>query len=467
MLDTRSLTPPEHAPRLKRCSYIHRVDAKKGAGQTFANLTTRQLIDVPSDKLQDFEFVLSNPNSLDSFSFPQWIIRSALQNYGFLIPEQKNEINDLEKRFWAEKRDSSKFSIGIILTKKCNLRCIYCNQEHRGSLFTKSDESKVEKLFQREAKNLKNFSVTWWGGEPLLRLDAIERMSDYFISVCEDHNINYSAFTSTNGVLITEDVAKKLQNLKFKQFQISIDGPASVHDLQRPLASGAGTSDAVIAGLSNISQVFEPNVETVSLRIHSTKIASAPHDEWLEFLDRIIPFKDHITLHFNAAYESFRFAKENTLSHQEMLDRLSGVIAEARARGFRFATENILNNHSLMHCGAVSDRSWFVLPGGRITRCNTTFDDPQNDCGRILDDGRLELYEAADRWVSFSPFKYDECTECDVLPVCMGGCNIVDFSDSSGARCQLKQSIRDAIAADPRAFGKKNMDCGSCDGCKS
>lgn len=437
---------------LKRGQFVHCVHDAVNKNYVLVDLETRRQLPIEAAKYACFARVLGSPNEVEHFSSEEQAIRHFLEKLSFLVPEEKDELAELEQRYWLEKRCPENLALGIVLTQKCNFRCVYCNQEHFGSALSSEDVDRIAAFVGGEAPRLRQFYVTWWGGEPLLKLDTIEELTHRFEEVCKLHAINYRAFTSTNASLITRDVAARLSRLHFEQFQISVDGPRKIHDIQRPMANKAGTYDLVIQGLRNLVSEFHSDRRFITLRVHATALANAELSDWYQFLTDLDDCKHNLKLHFIPAHDSFRFDVSNTVTFKEMVSRLDNVIGEARTRGFYLAESALLDRDTLMHCGAVSDRSWFVLPGSRLTRCNNAFNDPKDDCGRLEPDGRISLLPKASEWIDHSPFKFDECRSCDVLPICMGGCRIIDFTHVSGTRCQIKQSVRDAILEKARHY---------------
>lgn len=447
---------------LKRARYIHSVYDTGTSQHLLVNLLNQQLLAVIPERYPLFESVLAAPNDEKNQNSEALGVALLLESLGFLIPHNRNEIAELEARFWKEKRDPTVLSLGIVLTQRCNFRCTYCNQEHLGSSFTAEDAKRVQLMFATAAPQLSKFSVTWWGGEPLLQLPRIRELSTHFIEECDRRSIAYSAFTSTNGSLITPQIASELRDLRLTKFQISLDGPRKLHDSQRPLVKGKGSYDLVLRGIASLVEAYGPVANLITLRVHGTSSLCGREDEWDSFIEDLSPYRESLNLHFIPAHETFRFEREKTISNSEMRSRLAGIIERFKVLGFTLAEKSLLTQNTLMHCGAVSDRAWFVLPGSRLTRCNNAFNEPKNDCGIIHEDGNVELFAKADKWLGFSPFRFEECRECDVLPVCMGGCNIVDFSHTSGARCHIRDSIRETIRSDPRKYRFSGSGCTGC-----
>jgi MoaA/NifB/PqqE/SkfB family radical SAM enzyme len=108
-------------------------------------------------------------------------------------------------------------------TRKCNLHCVHCYS-------SASDKDPTEVLSTRQAKSficdLADFGVPvilFSGGEPLLRNDIFE-----LASFAYEQGIRTAL--STNGTLISEDMAKKIKNSSFAEVGISLDGIGDKND---------------------------------------------------------------------------------------------------------------------------------------------------------------------------------------------------------------------------------------------
>jgi Fe-coproporphyrin III synthase len=130
-------------------------------------------------------------------------------------------------------------------TRKCNLACIHCysnsaNKEYEGELTT--EEAKKMIL------DLEEFSVPvllFSGGEPLIRQDLFE-INDF----ARKHNIR--SVISTNGTLITKEVAKKIKDSNFDYIGISLDGIGLRNDKFR---GKKGAFDMALSGIRNLVEV--------------------------------------------------------------------------------------------------------------------------------------------------------------------------------------------------------------------
>ena len=56
---------------------------------------------------------------------------------------------------------------------------------------SEATQEAIVKFVESEAPHLESFTVTWYGGEPLLALDIIESLSLKFIDICKKNDIAY------------------------------------------------------------------------------------------------------------------------------------------------------------------------------------------------------------------------------------------------------------------------------------
>jgi radical SAM protein with 4Fe4S-binding SPASM domain len=109
------------------------------------------------------------------------------------------------------------------ITKRCNLSCKHCYVSARrvdteDKLSTKEAKSLIDSLTK-----INTSVLLFSGGEPLLRQDIFE-----LIAYANSKGI--SPVLSSNGVLISPSVAKRLRSVGIIYVGISIDGEKKVHD---------------------------------------------------------------------------------------------------------------------------------------------------------------------------------------------------------------------------------------------
>ena len=119
------------------------------------------------------------------------------------------------------------------LTLRCNERCLHCGSSCGD---VPSDEMTTEQwcgiLDQLKADlGTDNYMLCITGGEPLLRKDFFEIMG-------YANKLGFNWGMTSNGTLITEEVAQKLRDCGMKTISISLDGMPETHDAFRRTPGG-------------------------------------------------------------------------------------------------------------------------------------------------------------------------------------------------------------------------------------
>ena len=144
------------------------------------------------------------------------------------------------------------------LTLRCNERCLHCGSSCGD---VKSEELTLEqyKAFLDEVKEdfgTKGYMLCITGGEPLLRKDFFEIMS-------YAHMLGFKWGMTSNGTLITPEVANKLYEAGMSTISVSIDGLEETHDAFRQTPGGYRKAMEGIQNLINVGKFKAIQVTTV------------------------------------------------------------------------------------------------------------------------------------------------------------------------------------------------------------
>lgn len=157
----------------------------------------------------------------------------------------------------------------IAVTYRCNLQCEFCYVGDRayGELNT-SDTKKVLYKILHEAQVP---SVSFTGGEPLLRDDICELVS-YASGIGMWTNV------ITNGTLLDAQMVKDLKVAGLSSVQVSIEGPnTEVHDA---LTKHLGAFDLTVAGILRLREAGIP--------VHTNTTISRKNLPYLEDIVRLV-----------------------------------------------------------------------------------------------------------------------------------------------------------------------------------
>lgn len=125
------------------------------------------------------------------------------------------------------------------VTQACNLNCIHCYSD---SSRAKADDELTTGQARRVLQDLGQFGVPvvlFSGGEPLMREDLFELLADANL-------LGLRTVLSTNGTLITEDIAARLAECGVGYVGVSFDGIGEVNDKFR---GAAGAFERAVKGI--------------------------------------------------------------------------------------------------------------------------------------------------------------------------------------------------------------------------
>jgi len=335
-----------------------------------------------------------------------------------LVADGTDELDLLKARYESSRGDESHFGLTIVTSLGCNFDCPYCFEAKHPSILSPEVEQAVLDVLDEQLPSLCGFSVTWFGGEPLVGKRPLLALSDAFIARCDAADVSYSAGIITNGYLLSRETCEELRDRRVSTAQVGIDGPPDVHNEMRPLASGGDSFWRIIENLHHAVDFLD-----VSVRVN---IDTGNVDRAEELLQILADEGFAGKLHVYAG--QIVGVAENPAAPSATYQKACFTSPEFAGTSLEF--ERMARRHGLARtsvpqsvgtpCTAVRANELVVGSKGELYKCwdsvGTEFevighiDDYQNTNGRLH------------RWLKYDPFSNDECRSCIALPVCMGGC---------------------------------------------
>jgi len=340
---------------------------------------------------------------------------------GFVVEAPLDELERVRIRFEQAKYADRHMHLTIVPTERCNLACIYC-YEHlgKGSSITAAGRKRLMKFVESRKGMLSSLGVTWYGGEPLLEMKAIEDLSRFFIAMADADKIDYSANMITNGTLLNDATIEMLMTLKVNHLQITIDGPEEQHNSRRIYRSGKRESFAdVLGGLKRCAGKIP-----VGIRINVDKTNIHRYKELIDLLctEKIIGPLSGNTISLGLVKDwtdCVSIDKHKMLS----LDDFQHCINDFRSylAGHGVSQEKGIDFTPKIPCGAVSIANFLITPKCGLKKCWIHATGPDDMVGDL--NTGLDLTQAAAvKWTAYNPCLIDTCAACSLLPVCAGGC---------------------------------------------
>lgn len=371
------------------------------------NGLTKKFFVIGKHNEQGFKHIINFPDEYSKNEAYADLLQ-LLQSNGFIIENERNELNDIKQAF--EKYKTSKFyTLMIMTTYACNFSCWYCVQKHQNLYISDEIEEKIKKHIQSYLidNDIKNFNISWFGGEPLLNFNKIKSISVFAKEFCEKHNIGFNCGITTNGSLITPEMVKEMKELCFNNFQITIDGSKNNHNKTRFNEKIKNSFDLI---LSNIKLIVEniPNV-VLTLRINYTHENLS--QTMVKDIDEILsPVKDRIDILFRKVWQE--------ADDDKMYDTANTLMRDFKCRGYRVSHDY----DDIKYISCYVERSHYnsIFPNGLVDKCSNK--DISEARGYLSYNGEI-IWKISPVECQKNIFTTkNECIECKYLPLCMGPC---------------------------------------------
>lgn len=212
-----------------------------------------------------------------------------------LDPSDKNEINFLiEQGYLSANRvknikhpetDDVEFNVKnraselvLQVTQICNLCCSYCAYaDNNHGIYQRKHSDKtmpweiakkaIDDFLDNSVEN-ENVYFGFYGGEPFAAFPVIKKSIEYIEEAFTGKKIHYSI--TTNGTLLNDEMLDFVVSHKVRM-NFSIDGPKSIHDVNRTRADGSGSFDAAFSNLKKVIEAYGDEYKkyiNISMVIH-------------------------------------------------------------------------------------------------------------------------------------------------------------------------------------------------------
>ena len=178
-------------------------------------------------------------------------------------------------------------SLCLNITSNCNLKCSYCFNNQGKYNFSSNEimnentaRNAIDFLLSHGGEN--HYSISFFGGEPLTQFQLIKKIVQYANEQTIDSNKTITFHVTTNGVLITKEIAQFLKKHNFSVL-ISIDGDEAVHDNQRQFPDNSGSYQAVLHGARTVVEEYGTQ-EKIGIRGTVTSQHVSSFDDMLTHL---------------------------------------------------------------------------------------------------------------------------------------------------------------------------------------
>ncbi|WP_421920339.1 radical SAM protein [Marinifilum sp.] len=341
--------------------------------------------------------------------------RESLLEQG-IVTNDENEIYKYRYQSNNAIYNDKELALYITPTMTCNFSCFYCFEgeiKTRGMMSQKVEDSIVKFLEKNKERKI---SIIWFGGEPLLGFKNIMSI----VKKLRKRNIAFESSMITNGSLLTKSKIRCLEELNLTNIQISLDGPKEIHDERRFFKhSKKGTFEII---LSNIEDVLSSTSIPITIQVAIDKTNNFAYAALLEMLNNKFPLymkNRRIRVGYNIVQDRTGFDKKSLCNTSN--DQYHTIIdlfhLDIKNKMLPALPSRILPcMYRSTSCFAIDDK-------GDVFKCIEHLGKPDKKIGNIVE-GFISLQKMAFSILEKDPFEDLQCKNCNVFPVCGGGCPI-------------------------------------------
>ena len=344
-------------------------------------------------------------------------LEQDLLHGSFLVEDSIDELDIIRHNMLRGRYATNVLTLTIAPTSDCNFRCVYCYQKSvlNCEYMSESVQDAIINLVDSMKSHLQAVSVTWYGGEPLLALPIIQKISTELIKICDVNHISYTANMITNGYLLSRSTLEVLKGIRIQFLQITLDGGPKQHNAKRPLSNGDESFWVILNNLRNGYDLLPQ----VSLRINLDCNNLSAGDEVKQYIteygiiDKVVPYYGRIR-NDNECYDD-----DKCLSACEFAEIEYDFALEVNSSAFRKPVR--LPNSRTSFCGADRVYSFVISANGLLYKCWSDIGNLSRSVGNILNSAN-DINSTYLEYLLFDPTQIAPCKDCNILPICMGGC---------------------------------------------
>lgn len=338
---------------------------------------------------------------------------------GYILDSDFDEREYLKMSYNAIRYSGYVSTIVAVPTISCNFKCSYCFEgapDQNGPVMT---SAVIDAIAEEASRAPIFFSLTLYGGEPLLALEECISIIQKCRSALKE-GIGFHCTMISNGYLLDKNTSERLCEAGLSFVQVTIDGTESIHDSRRTLKDGKPTYRRIVENVRSSACIF-PGGINVRVNCDYNNLDEVQRVE-KEFADI-----DKATVYYAPTrYDGLGNLGYKTIKNARSIVDNDSVLASNMKT-------NLLKQRVLA-CNSVLLNGMLVLPDGNILRCMEEVNKPNvKPYGNILEGGLS--HERISHIMTFDPYSPEyPCWNCKSLPTCGCGCPKM-FSNDKTDEC--------------------------------
>ena len=310
----------------------------------------------------------------------------------------------------------------ILPTTYCNARCFYCYEKdfHFTAMSAETEQKLIEYILATHNKD--KFRISWFGGEPLLGLNTIRRVS----SVLNENGLHFSSSMVSNGSLFNKALAEEaVKDWHLENIQITLDGTENeYHKRKQYYDTEKGSLFRRV--LDNIHLLLNAGIQ-VKIRLNVDSDNLPDIRRLIDQLKEEFEQRELISV-----YTHPLFHEERSVRCSEIWNECIYLNNLLNKFGLHMSSKSETGRLNLYYCKAANPGAVVIDPSGNLYACEHCAED---SCLGSIQAGYHSDYQ---RSISSADLLREKCKNCRFLPIC------TDFSmcPTIPYNCQEKERIK-------------------------
>ena len=394
---------------MKLSRYI--LETSNDTGHLLTNLYSGADLFLNNEQYKEYMLIINNLPAPSDCELYQ-----CLRKQMFILEDKFDEyaIMKLKRNVAVFNMNPSEIKFVIAPTLVCNARCPYCYEKDISTKRSMSEEtiSDMIEYIHKKADGKKKVSISWFGGEPLMHPQAIDKISISVIPWCEGNGIKFNAHMTTNGILVDQyiDIIKKH---KIRSIQITLDGTKAIYE---SVKNYIGIDDAFEHVINNIFMLTSNGIY-VSIRMNVGRNNIEDLQRLCHQLLNDKRWNDKIDIYFHPLMDYIKTddAYLYVSEYEMMFDFLYQNLYDL---GYYTSVKHFRIKPRTLSCYGWDMTTFAIGPDGNLYNCQHELGQKEYATGNITADLHITDTFVSEHFVDISA----QCKECVYLPVCQGGC---------------------------------------------
>ena len=350
-----------------------------------------------------------------------------------LVDSKLNETNLVNYQYNRQAYCANELLLTIVPTDACNMRCVYCYQNHEPHFMQDSDYDAILKFIRYNMHKYKALQIGWFGGEPLLCKDKIITFLNKANEICSFLKKPIRCEMINNGLLLDIETFESLLKLGVTSYQITIDGFEATHNKQRKTNNNSNGYQTIMDNLKNIKKHCNKRFD-IMLRTNFVLENADETKEFVIYLHDVFGSDNRFDYNLQSIRNWGNHMEDKiNITPYENSDKLFGELLE---KGVDPLSKRIADIKQI--CPACSASYYFINWDLSLHKCSIALHNNHkySRIGKLSQSGGLEIDTHKESlWIERGTIP-QKCLDCNYYALCFSNTCPYSYTIKSKRNCE-------------------------------